>query len=263
MFDNIIPLIRNMHYLIGQFHLFEKQGYKTPRYYRELNAVCRYCRRLAIARLLFLLDVKGFLLYLGCAGEYRLRLLKTLPNNPEFREYGYSSDPYGFFDSFSAGNLAIAKAIAEATLAAFDPDLEYRDDYLYTRFLRELVKNDFKENDHTRRCLLDFKENIASEPTSRYTICESILKRDATGFHNGLFSLISEHEQLFEKKGVPLISDKSEYGTERFVAVEGLALLFIADHLGIATDKDYRYMPENARYHSIPESLKHDVSIGE
>jgi hypothetical protein len=173
-------------------------------------------------------------------------------------EFLATSRTTSFFDAIAAGHPGLATEIAALSPKRWIPDGEYEDDYCYYDFFHELLPQLPKpEPTILEPILAQFAKAAEGKLTPRYFICESLLKQDANQFADAFQSLLAEREQELKKSKL-WSNDDATFAARNAVFVEGLALLWFAERIGISTQDEYLFCPQVARV-STPPPLPPDI----
>ncbi|MFY0566309.1 Imm49 family immunity protein [Archangium lansingense] len=217
---------------------------------RLLFNLCRIHRMVAIAKLLTQADVHSFRNHLRMSGEARYQLL-FLPGQKGRRpgRFQAAGNIAPLCDALVSGESLLARNIAALCPDSWMEGYEFEDDFWYGRFLCLLVQDGIK-SPAAQQALDRWQRSLAGEESPRLQICQAICATDPTCFGAGMHDLIREREEQHRKKekaGKDLFRDPDRHWTERFIFVEGLALLLLAERAGIATEPEYPCMPAFAR----------------
>jgi len=211
----------------------------------EVIDLCRSYRRLAIAILLYSCERDEFLGYLFRSGRL---LAHQLPGVPTAEQV--TSRLGGFFDAVAVRDFDTARAIAQAASTTRSPR-EYEEDFLFTRFLMDRF---FLGMDDTAadQMLAQYATCLQGAADIRLEICRALHSEDADAFHNALSQYLDERETAYARKTVRESALPEEIATEGKLCVEGLALVVLAETLGMETERDYLFIPSLARADGPP-----------
>jgi hypothetical protein len=207
---------------------------------------CIYFRAAAIAAVLVALDTNGFHHMLIRSALTRMYLLeRTPPAMKHASRFCRISRANGFFDALAAGQIEIARRIIAAGPQQRNVDYEYEEDYAYVRFLYGTLLG---AGEAEQTALLDGWKTLLDGATSaRHDVCRALPTRDPAVFGGAFERLLDERERELEKEERSLNRNEMEFAGGRHVYVEGLAILRIAETLGIATQPEYAYCPKETR----------------
>lgn len=219
---------------------------------RTLAELSARCRAAGIAALLARLDLRSFRGYLRRAAEHWHALLSMSRQQPGAASLlAVASDVAGYCCAVVAGEGDLARAVAALSPTERMDDQEMADEFWYARFLYASADPDPRAAAGARACEM-LEASLAGEETARLLICRALLGGDKRLFEAGMRLLVEENHAQQKKRESFIIQGKDRYWTERFICIEGLALLAIADRRGLGPDADYPGMPRHARYHDSP-----------
>jgi hypothetical protein len=205
-----------------------------------------YFRTAGIANLLVGYDSDGFHHMLTRSALTRLYLLeKTPPALKVTSRFCKLSRASGFFDALTADRADLARQIIAASPQQRNLDFEYEDDYAYTRFLHGLLLDATKEDQ--QRILDDWKGLLEDPSSAKFDVCVALLGCDSGAFDEAFANLLAVRTTELKAQERSLSRDEMEYAGGRYVYVEGLAILHLAEMFGIATQLEYKYCPKEAR----------------
>lgn len=212
--------------------------------------IARHYRAMGVYDLLMHADVDGFYYGLIQSGLTRLHYLRRcaeegLHGDPE--QAAGVADP--LLDAIAADQLRLAEEIARLAADDWMKGYEYEDDFAYARFIGQLVAEDGPE---PMRATLDrFARALEGQYAPRLTVCEALLDRDQDGFDEGFADLVTAHVDRMEAVADPVedsaLAQEYTFEANRWVFVEGLALLRLAERRGLATEAEYDRCPSTAR----------------
>jgi len=154
-----------------------------------------------------------------------------------------------FLDALCGGYMDAADAIARNSRQSVNPDSEYEEDFLYASFLLNMVS--FPSSADRCQALVDKFEAVhTAGDATRLEICRSLLANDSAAFNAALAVLLeTRRERLAAMVERGALSEELASWLQPF-ASEGLALIRIAERLGVATEDHYTHVPEQARTRS-------------
>lgn len=162
-------------------------------------------------------------------------------------DHHYASGRYApFVDAVAAGDFVLARRISELSPEEWRQGHEYEDDYCYAQILHRLIQETLEENEISG-FLARFEAYLDGQPSARLGVCRSLADRSQEHFDEAFAGILDErrNEIAEEKQGGRM--EDAHGAAEQRVFVEGLALLRIAEALGLTTQPDYRYCPSLAR----------------
>lgn len=146
------------------------------------------------------------------------------------------------FDAVSSGYWDAARAMAQASRMTWNEASEYEDDFLYVLFWLQFALLEAPRSDCT--ATLDRYEAVLEGARDiRLEICRALLDSDVESFDVALTALLSQRAvdvtAMIERN---TMSDDAAAWLRHF-ALEGLALLKLADRVGLARGTDYLHCP--------------------
>jgi len=209
--------------------------------WREIQGMtAKYRQRGVCALLLHGTPDRFYVNMMQSAGAF-LFFLSAFPDQQKI-----TSQAKPFFDALGGGYVGAARAIAENSRSTWNPDLEYEEDFVYVLLLMRLL---FLP-DSAAECgdLLERLEakSTASDAT-RLKLCRSLVDRDTDAFNAALAALLNERQDRVAgliQRGT--VSPEMASWLRHF-ANEGLALVRLAELLGIQTEPHYLHIPEQLR----------------
>jgi hypothetical protein len=213
-------------------------GYPIAELGEELENVSNYFQGLAITHLLKGADVEQFRLYLTRSGYARRYFLSRSAQG------GNAEDPRlalgrteAFLDAVAAGQMALARQIAQLSSAKWHPDWEYEDDFCYFLFLHRIVGGlDSAEKSGLRGILDRFEAVLEGGISYRLSVCRAILGGDGEAFRTALFALMEQRrEELLNLRELmqQLEPASCVCWARSFVSIEGFALMRLAERAGL------------------------------
>lgn len=200
----------------------------------------------AAGALLIEYDAQTFRQALAQSGLVRIQMLgiegATAANAARYQKATRSR---ALFDSLSSGHLSIAGSIVGATLRTWRPQSEYEEDYLYVQILHDLVIGAAQADG--LRMLDRFEAILNGTPCARLAVCRSLLCADQQTFDDGFESLIREWTEHLVGQERSASRNEVEFCADRHIFFEGLAILALAQHLGLHSETEYRFCPSEAR----------------
>ena len=207
--------------------------------YRELLAVCENYRIRGIVHLLLDLDPAELHRSLHDSGQAFLFGLKAVPP-----EQMLVSDAVPLYDAMACNAFALAGEIAGALRLQWQPDVEYEEDFLYLSFLcrQYLIGAPAGE---ALPALQRFGEIGPEEP--RFKVCQALVAKDAQAFAAAFAEFLSAYQERCRifVEAERLSSEAA--ATLPYFCTEGLALLRLAERMGLPTEGDYPTVPGLAR----------------
>jgi len=170
--------------------------------------------------------------------------LYYLQKSPDERKVTSECKP--FYDALCGAYIDAAEAIARHSRSSWNPDEEYEEEFLYVYLLMQILF----EPDSTARCreLLERLEVVHTpSEASELELCRSLLTRDSAAFDTALAALLEER-----RDGVTAMVDRGALPEElaawmRPFESEGLAVIRLAEKLGMKTGPQYLHVPDVLR----------------
>ncbi len=213
---------------------------------RVMYELSNYCRMLGIAYLLGDADRDNYFKYLMLSAQNRKKML-TLQSEKKMKpnRFTCSSVIMPLFDSLvGCEDLSLPKEIIDLSLNSWIEDEEYEEDYCYSMLIHSLVLN---ENETIQIELLNkYLTSLKNKESIRYSLCKAIIETESTCFYEHFLELIEEHENKYAEESKYLIVQPEKFDTERYIFIEGLAILRIAQCSGISTENEFKYCPSIA-----------------
>ena len=208
---------------------------------KQVEQLCRDYRRRGICGLF--LEGLPRLLHadLQRSGTAWLHFLRSAPDAAKVTAPGD-----GFFAAAACLDTTAAGEIARQSPAAWREGEEPEDDFLYVRFLmqRAFLGASCAE---TTTALERYETVLAGAPDLRFELCRALADGDAERFDESLGGLVAERELYYREGAASEDILEEEWATDGQLFVEGLALVAIAERLGLPTAEDYLFIPSIAR----------------
>lgn len=144
------------------------------------------------------------------------------------------------FCALAAGDLALAAELGRLSPAAPVLDGEYPDDFAYHLFLDRCLS----PNASRARDLDDLV--AASDPGPRVDACRALVDRDAEGFERALTSLADAYAGEAQARRAAA-ADVPGFEPRSRLFTEGLALVRLADAMGLPAPGELKLCPKAAR----------------
>lgn len=205
-----------------------------------IHDICTYFRQRGVARLLFE----------GVPDGYHLNAMQSAAAFLfELRRVADSEKVTSFmrpiFDAAGSAYWDAALQIAAASRRTWNPDHEYEDDFLYALGWLQLLEG--AAADALDATIAQYRRVLDRAADLRFDILCALVARDATELDVALVALLEQRKReadaLAAKGGMPV--DTAAW-VQNF-ALEGVALLKLAERLGIPAGTDYLHCPEIVR----------------
>jgi hypothetical protein len=228
----------NMAFLTG--------GYTMKDSGDTLAELSRLFQGLGICHLLETLDV----------GEFRENLVRSSDARRYFlrkcREEGSVASKHlalsrteALLDALAAGDLRLARSIAELSPINWNRDWEYEDDFCFYAFLNQLLLQ--APPPDREQTLARFEAALEGGSSTRLNVLRAILAKDAGDVETALAQLVEEEQARFDAQRSAIVDSKFLFWPRSFVSIEGLALLRAAELVGLQVSGDFAMCPPEAR----------------
>jgi hypothetical protein len=200
--------------------------------------LCNLSRQHGCGVLLADMDVAGFRAGLIESAQIYQRVLDAA-------EAGQKLDPYyltrtqaePLFDALAAGNLPLAKSIAERLPKEWKLDLEPAEDSFFMAVIAALIAGE-----PARQQLEEMEKTVTQGP--RWAIATSLVNLASEAFEEALAELIEEQRSRVAGRRQGSRIDPYDDATTANLFVQGIALVRLARHLGIRTADQYPLIPD-------------------
>lgn len=205
-----------------------------------IHDICTYFRQRGVARMLLEGVPDGYHINsMQSAAAFLFELRRT----PEAEKVTSFMRP--IFDAVSSGYWDAALQIAAASRRTWNSDQEYEDDFLYALGWLQLLEGAPPEE--LEATLKKYQRVLDGNGDLRLDLLRALVDRNAADFDTALRALLEkrkrEADELAASGGMPV--DTAAW-IQNF-ALEGVALLKLAERLGIPTGTDYLHCPEIVR----------------
>lgn len=217
--------------------------------YKRLS---EYFQALGICYILEFANVDKFQENLVLSGYARRFYLK------KSYDYSNTTDRYlaisrseAFLDSLAAGNLRLAREISSLSLIDWNPNWEYEDDFCFFQILYGLLReqNGLSEN-QTWKIIDRFEAALEGGQAVRLEVCKALIAKDSDRFILAMQELMDEKIQDNHIKREKMLEPNPStciFWPRSFISIEGLALLKIAEIIGMPIVEDFPLCPNIAR----------------
>jgi Immunity protein 49 len=226
-------------------------------YGEAIEELSRLFQGLGICHLLEALNTDEFrenLVRSGHARRYYLHASRTQGNTDS--KYLALSRSEALLDVMAAGDLLLARSIAELSVTEWTQRWEYEDDFCFYFFLQQLVLDAPPED--LRQIVRRFETALQGGTSSRQNVMKALVERDTEGFEAGLTALLDEEQNRIDSEREDIVDSKFLFWPRSFVSIEALALLRAAGLVGLVIEKDFPMCPPEARL-SIGECNYRDL----
>jgi len=212
----------------------------------NIEELSRLFQGLAICHLLESLDHGQFrenLVRSGHARRYFLR--SSLEQGNVTSKYLALSRTEALLDTLVAGDLKLARSIAELSPTEWNPDWEYEDDFCFYNFLQQSILQ--ASRDDMAKTLVRFEAALEGGSSSRLRVLKTLLYNDTDGFEAALTALIEEEQKRMDGTRSSVVDSKFLFWPRSFVSIEGLALQRTAELSGLSITREFQMCPADAR----------------
>lgn len=207
-------------------------------------------RTIALCRLLRDADVAEFTRWLAESARPRLEYLQMRPAaaGPDERRYLCVSKDAAVENALAAGDLRSAAEVAALTPTDYQPDFEYRDDYLFALAEVELVLGrDLESDQPVEKLIAALEKECTDARAPTVLVLRGVISRSAETFEDGLRSLLARREARLSETRKRTNAPHELLLTEGAVSVKALALLRLAEMRGLDIAGHFPMVPEIAR----------------
>ena len=191
------------------------------------------------------------LLLYGSAGPFFVNLMQSAGAFLYFLERAadeekVTSQAKPFYDAVGGGYIDAARAIAGRSRVVWNEGYEYEEDFLYAYLLMRMLflPESLRECEALLQAL-DAKAAPVDAP--RVDVCRSLLARDNERFAQGVAALIDARQEKVEGMLTRGTLPEEVATCFRPFDSDALAVIRIAEMLGIPTATHYKYVPEEVR----------------
>jgi len=219
----------------------------------QLELIVRDLHIIAVATLLVDGNSQGFFLNLCRAAENWRRLHGLLHSRKLAPPPTTKTVP--LLAALAAGHFELAHALATAPTAERLEGAEYDDEYLWASLLRLLARQPPAEAATVTPLLTRLRKANKKEYGHRCDLVLALLANDRDSFAQAFEKARLDYELATEKRAANFATPVTSFAPHRFLWLEGLALLRLAERAGfVLEDADYKYCPPLAR---VPMTAKY------
>ncbi len=215
---------------------------------QEIGSLCEDIsenyRSLAICRLLLEADTDGFYHDLLRSAQLRLYYLTRCHHEKYLKNPRIiASESDSFFDALAVKDFDLAKRIAELSSNSWWPDDEYEEDFYYSHLVHKFIMSYPDWPDDIRVILENFENSLQGDKSARLDLCKGLVSIDQAAFDEAFYDLIDERKLQIEREREMALADEISFQVGQHVFIEGLALLRIAERIGLVVQQEYLYCP--------------------
>jgi hypothetical protein len=216
------------------------------------NDISRYYRAIGICGLLLNADTEVYfhaLIQSALTRKYYLdRCIKENHLDDPARKSSFVAP---LLDAVAANQFSLASQIAALSPDVWQEGYEYEDDFTYAAFLHEFILFNETSRDKLQRILDRWEGVLEGNSDPRFDLCHALFSRNQSQFEEAYYDLLNAHDNRMSEIADPKLDSSlaKEYTFEpnRWIFVEGLAMLRIADKLELRTEREYKLCPSIAR----------------
>jgi hypothetical protein len=205
-------------------------------------------RALAICKLLLEADTNAFYHDLMRSGHTRAYFMARCHREGHLQNVRLAaSNVNAYFDSLASAGWDLAIRIASLSATSWFQDDEYEDDFSYARFFHVLTLAESQSGRKLEFLLDRYDLALEGNRNGRWHLCESFLSRNQEHFVSAFDEILRERAEQLAEDEESALGEEMTFVSEKHVFVEGLAILRMAERLGLSTDHEYQYIPGVAR----------------
>lgn len=156
-----------------------------------------------------------------------------------------------WFDAVVIGDWAGADVIARGASTVLLPDLEYEEDYLHVKLLQALTAGR-QGKAALERMLVRQRELAVEGPAARTEVGQALVDADAGALSDALERLLGERALRYAEARAAEVVTEEEWATEAHVCIEGLAIVRLAERLGLQVEPGLQFIPDLLRAAPLP-----------
>ena len=207
---------------------------------KGMQDFCEAWRRLAVSTLLQRGTPDDFFANLFRSGRAWLWYLERMASAPD----DLTSQALPFLDALACNDLDGARGIAQRSRKAHQTDDEYEEDFLYLRFLMDLLTG---PDEALPPLLARYEKVLDGNEDFRLGVCQALLARDGGALDEALDAVMAEKKARAERLLAKDALDPDDAATTERVSIEGLAVVRLAALRGMKLRKAHPLIPPVAR----------------
>lgn len=212
---------------------------------RDVRDLCDDFIVMAVASLLIDGKADVFFLNLCRCGENWRRYLQYLTRVNSIEAPLESINP--LTAAIVAGRWDLAKGIANLWRSAAKAEMDYEDEYVFKKLTLECVISDYEISPEISR-LLDKLESLdQGEFAARIAVIRALIDGDELTFQDTFEEAVLDYDMKIGAQANMLTVDPRKLAPRRFVWLEGLSYLRVAEAKGLLNDNQYAFCPPLAR----------------
>ena len=207
--------------------------------------VCTKLRALACYRLLKDGKPNSFYHNLIRSGLVRLRYLERCLSDGALEDHFRGSGRFKpLCDAVAAADKVHSLQIAERSPTEFLQGHEYEDDYCYAQLLHGLIAGN---KTRATELLARFERYLEGSANGRFLVAKALIERTQGGFESGFDELLEDRQREIASDIKRGEIESPQVLMSRRLFIEGLAILRVADEVGLKTQEEYLFCPSIAR----------------
>lgn len=207
-------------------------------------------RTLAGCALLLDADTDSYYHGLANCGAARVYFLnRSQREQPDLRNaYRATGNSGPLFSTLAARHFDLARKIVALSSKTFWEGEEYAEDFCFAHFFHLLIVDPRAGQTEVKTALTDLGAAIGEDAPARFQVCRSLWDRDQQAFNEAFEALLDERNKELAEMGDPYTPyDAAAHRVARTFFIDGLAILNVADLLGLSTEREFRFCPAAAR----------------
>ena len=155
-------------------------------------------------------------------------------------------------DAMAARQWKLVTEIVGLSARQWLEGYEYEDDFCYAVFLQKASGD---ESTDIEELFARWEEVLEGAKDARLEVARALMSKSTAAFETALRSLLKYNEErakeMADPTGGSILSSDYSFFPNRWVSIEGLALLALAERLGIVLDSDFSACPRIVRTASL------------
>lgn len=227
---------------------------------RDVQELCLHFHIIAVATLLVDGKPQGFFLNLCRAAENWRRLLSHLRR--EGAPLPASKHHAPLLGALAAGHWTLARQVAELSEIRWLPEEEYRTEYTWSQALQALATSEAAGQGSALVPHVEALEVLGGEDMEdRALMVRAMVESNEPEFAKAFAHAALVRQEVIEKRAKLFTTPVTKFAPQRYLWLEGLALLRLAERAGFPMNEEhYLYCPPLARL-PMTESYRGDWVI--
>ena len=207
--------------------------------------VSRKLRTLAITVLVSSGKSNVFFHNLIRSGRARHRYLSRCAAENRLDDHHRSSGRVSpLMDTIASGDHDLARRIVDLSPAEWMQGHEYEDDYCYAQLVHCLLSGDEGRGPNLLERFTRFTEG---EPNARLDVSRALISRAQNDFDEAFEQMLRQQEHAIAANKARGELEEPHVIANRRIFIEGLAILRLAEKVGLKTEEEYLFCPSIAR----------------